>query len=238
MNKDVLGQALWAYHQSPEEQEIITWTHLTEEDPMPVAYFFRNYDEMPPIEQKALQRAYGKVLDIGCGAGSHSLYLQNSLGLDVTAMDISPAAVATTKARGVRNTYCGDIFEYQGEYDTLLLLMNGIGMCENRHGLPELLEELKQRLAPGGQILLDSSDLIYLFEDQPTPQVMQGSYYGEVDFGVRFLGEEQLFPWLYVDFETLNSVAMSLGYQCDCLAVGDHYDYLARLTLKPHPLQR
>lgn len=233
MSKDVLGQALWSYHQEPKEQELITWTHLTDEDPMPVSYFFRTYENMPIIEQKALETAYGNVLDIGCGAGSHSLFLQNQAMLKVTAIDISPAAVATSKARGVKHTQCINIFDLEGSFDTLLLLMNGIGMCETLSGLRDLLLHFKTLLAPGGQILLDSSDLIYLFEDTPnSPSVMQGSYYGQVDFGVRFMGEEQIFPWLYVDFETLNRIANQQGFYCEQLEKGDHYDYIARLSME------
>ena len=233
MSKDVLGKALWDYHKNPEEQELITWTHLTEEDPMPVGYFFRSYDAMPRIEQKALDLAFGSILDIGCGAGSHSLHLQNECRLDVTAIDIAPAAVATTKARGVLKTSCIDIYDHDGRYDSLLLLMNGIGMCQNLDGLRELLVHFKQLLLPGGQILLDSSDLIYLFDSADAiPTFTHGSYYGEVDFGIRYLGEEQLFPWLYVDFETLQLVAATLGYQSELVEEGAHYDYLARLTME------
>ena len=56
------------------------------------------------------------------------------------------------------------------------------------------------------------------------------SYYGEVDFGIRYLGKEQIFPWLYIDFKTLQRIASSLGYHCKLMLEGDHYDYLARLT--------
>ena len=231
MNKDLLGQAIWEYHQNPDDQELITWTHLTDDDLMPVDYFFRTYNDMPIIEQKALDFSYGKVLDIGCGAGSHSLHLQNQLELDVKAIDISPAAVATTKARGVKNTLCVDIFEHEDIYDTLLMLMNGIGVCENLSGLKELLKYLKGLLNPGGQILLDSSDIIYLFEEEEYSQnPVQESYYGEVDFGIRYYGEEQLFPWLYVDFQTLKKVALETGYRCSLEVEGEHYDYLAKLT--------
>ena len=79
---DLFGKALLDYYQSPGEQQLITWTSLTEEDPVPLAYFFRNYKEMPAIEQKAIALSYGKVLDIGCGTGSHSLYLQNEKRLN------------------------------------------------------------------------------------------------------------------------------------------------------------
>ncbi len=170
MNKNLLGSALWDFYKSPGEQELITWTHLTEEDPILISYFFRTHDEMPAIEQKALALAQGKVLDIGCGAGSHSLYLQNDLQLHVTAADIDPSAVATATARGVLNTVCIDIYDHEEKYDTLLLLMNGIGMCENLMGLKELLIHFKGLLNLGGQILMDSSDLIYLFSQREDSQ--------------------------------------------------------------------
>ena len=230
MNENLLGCALWDFYKFPGEQELITWTHLTEEDPMPISYFFRSHDEMPEIEQKALALAKGKVLDIGCGAGSHSLYLQNDLQLHVIAADIDPAAVATAKSRGVLNTLCVDIYNHEEKYDTLLLLMNGIGMCENLLGLKELLIHFKGLLNLGGQILMDSSDLIYLFghrEGFSTHTI--GSYYGEVDFGIRYLGEEQIFPWLYIDFETLQRIASTLGYNCEIILEGDHNEYLACL---------
>ena len=76
--KDLFGKAILDYqtHNCPED--LITETSISEADEMSVAYLFRDFKEMPKLEQKALQLAKGKVLDVGCGAGSHSLYLQNA----------------------------------------------------------------------------------------------------------------------------------------------------------------
>ena len=78
---DLFGKALWDYYKKKGSNKIITWTSLTEEDPILLSYFFRSFDEMPKLEQKALKLSKGKVLDVGCGAGSHSLYLKNKIKL-------------------------------------------------------------------------------------------------------------------------------------------------------------
>ena len=221
------------YHQSPGEQQLITWTSLTEEDPVPLAYFFRNYQEMPAIEQKALALSKGKVLDIGCGSGSHSLYLQNEKGLSVCAVDSSLGATQIAKERGVNQVFHQSILDFkEGSFDTLLLLMNGLGVAKDFQGVLPLLIHLKSLLAPGGQILLDSSDLIYLFEEEDQDDWRNAAtYYGELDFGIGFKGETEEFPWLYLDFEHLSQAAELTGFNCDKILDGPNYDYLARLVV-------
>jgi len=75
--KDLFGKAMLDYQTNNEPEDLITETSISEADEMSVAYLFRSYAEMPKIEQKALQLAKGRILDVGCGAGSHSLSLQN-----------------------------------------------------------------------------------------------------------------------------------------------------------------
>ena len=221
------------YHQSPGEQQLITWTSLTEEDPVPLAYFFRNYQDMPAIEQKALALSKGKVLDIGCGSGSHSLYLQNEKGLSVCAVDSSLGATQIAKERGVNQVFHQSILDFkEGSFDTLLLLMNGLGVAKDFQGVLPLLIHLKSLLAPGGQILLDSSDLIYLFEEEDQDDWRNAAtYYGELDFGIGFNGETEEFPWLYLDFEHLSQAAELAGFNCEKILDGPNYDYLARLVV-------
>ena len=221
------------YHQSPGEQQLITWTSLTEEDPVPLAYFFRNYKEMPAIEQKALALSHGKVLDIGCGSGSHSLYLQNEKGLSVCAVDSSLGAAQIAKERGVNQVFHQSILDFEeGSYDTLLLLMNGLGVAKDFQGVLPLLTHLNNLLAPGGQILVDSSDLIYLFEEEDQDDWRNAAtYYGELDFGIGFKGETEEFPWLYLDFKHLSQAAELAGFKCEKILDGPNYDYLARLVV-------
>lgn len=189
---------------------------------------------MPSLEQKALDLCKGNTLDVGCGAGSHSLYLQE-MGMEVTALDKSKGAVVTAKSRGVKNVIHSDICDYSGtKFDTILLLMNGIGLAERMDKLYRFLIHLKELLNPKGQILLDSSDIIYMFEEDAdggfwVPNT--GNYYGEVEFTMEYKGlKSDPFNWLYLDFKRLEKVAEQLNLSCELVCEGPHYDYLARLS--------
>ncbi|UUC46856.1 class I SAM-dependent methyltransferase [Flavobacterium cerinum] len=233
--KDLIGKAILDYQTNNAPEDIITETSLTEADSMSVAYLFRDYSEMPKIEQKALQMAKGKILDVGCGAGSHSLYLQQK-GLDVTAIDISEHAVEACKLRGLQNVSVQDVMTLSEatQYDTILLLMNGTGLAGKLNRIAAFLQKLKALLTPGGQILIDSSDIIYMFdEDEDGGKWIPSNvdYYGELIFNVRYKGEqEDPFDWVYIDYNTLQNAAHANGLQCELLIEGEHYDYLARLT--------
>lgn len=128
-------------HKSAED--IVTETTVSDVDYLAVSYFFRDFNEMPAIEQKALELANGKVLDVGAAAGAHSLYLQNERNLEVFAIDISPLSVEVCKLRGIKNAVCANLLELENEnYDTLLLLMNGTGIFQNFSKLDLYLEKL------------------------------------------------------------------------------------------------
>ncbi|WP_375325261.1 class I SAM-dependent methyltransferase [Flagellimonas sp. GZD32] len=233
---DVFGKALLDFQKGNYTEDITTYSSLDEEDVIPVPYLFRNYKEMPAIEQKALQLAHGKVLDIGCGSGSHSLYLQKK-GLDVTALDSSEGAITVTKERGVMSTVQQDIMQYSNEkFDTLLLLMNGIGLAGKLKNLTSFLTHLASLLQPKGQILLDSSDIIYMFEQDDDGGYWipnDGNYYGEVEFTMSYKGlQSEPFNWVYVDYNTLQNACEANGLNCELIVEGEHYDYLAKLTLK------
>lgn len=234
--KDLFGKAILDYQTNNSPEDLITETSISEADEMSVAYLFRSYAEMPKLEQKALQLAKGKVLDVGCGAGSHSLYLQNELNLDVTAIDISANAIKACELRGLKKAKVQDIMQLDGEkYDTILLLMNGAGMCGKLKNIPNFLQKLKSLVTDNGQILVDSSDIIYMFDEDedggkwiPTDV----DYYGEVIFDIEYKGEKEAsFDWMYIDYNTLQNAAVANGLQCELILEGEHFDYLARLNL-------
>lgn len=232
--KDIIGKALLDFQQGNYTEDIITETSISEEDTLPLPYFFRSYNEMPPIEQKALQLARGKVLDVGCGAGSHALYLQCEKKLEVTAIDTSPGAVEVCRERGVNQVLVQDVMQYDNEkFDTVLLLMNGLGICGRLKNISGFLNHLRTLLRPGGQILLDSSDIIYMFDEDDDGGRWIPSYpdyYGEIEFQMRYKKEQSNnFPWLYADYNTLQNAAISNGFGCELILEGAHYDYLARL---------
>jgi SAM-dependent methyltransferase len=230
--KDLFGQAILDYQTQNAPEDLVTETNISEADEMSVAYLFRTYQDMPKIEKKALQFAKGKMLDVGCGAGNHSLYLQQK-GFDVTAIDISPNAIKACQLRGVKDARVQHLLELENEpFDTILLLMNGTGIFGTLAETTKYLQKLKSLLTPNGQILIDSSDIIYMFDQDEDGAYMvpAAGYYGELTFNVSYKGQtEDSFPWLYLDYNTLQNAAHANGLQCELLLEGDHFDYLARL---------
>lgn len=234
--KDLFGKAMFDFQTNNSPEDIITETSISEEDEMSVAYLFRSYKEMPKLEQKALQLAFGKTLDVGCGAGSHSLSLQKDRNLDVTSIDISEKAIETCKLRGIKNAKVLNIVDVEEEkFDTILLLMNGTGIFGKLQNCNKYLSKLKSLLNEGGQILIDSSDIIYMFdEDEDGGKWIpsDNDYYGEIIFTISYKGEkEEPFNWLYLDYNTLQNAAIANGLKCELILEGEHYDYLARLSI-------
>ena len=232
---DLFGKAILDYQTQNAPEPLITATSISDEDEMDVAYLFRSYNLMPKIEQKALQLAFGKILDVGCGAGSHALSLQNERNLSVKAIDISENAIKACQFRGVENTEVISILDLQTDekFDTILLLMNGTGIFETLEKSSLYFQKLKSLLAEKGQILIDSSDLIYMFDDDEDggKWIPSNGYYGELTFTVKYKGETELpFPWLYMDYNTLQNAALANGLQCELIREGEHFDYLAKLT--------
>ena len=227
-----MGRAIADYYKTKKANKLRVFSPMFEEDEIPLSTLFRKYEEMPEIERKALDMANGKTLDVGAGSGCHSLVLQEK-GIDVTAIDISPLSVETMKERGVKKVIEQDFFTLKGQYDTVLMLMNGIGIVGTLERLPRFFRQLDKILAPGGQLLCDSSDISYVFEDEngmiDIPNEMD--YYGEHSFRMQYkdtIGEP--FNWLYIDADTLREKAGRCGYAVEVVAEGEHYDYLARIT--------
>lgn len=231
-DKDPMGHAIADYHATGKAGRLRVLSPMFEEDEIPVSTLFRSHDEMPAIEQEALKAAHGSILDVGAGAGCHSLALQ-AMGQRVTAIDISPLAVATMRERGVLDVLEQDFFTLDGQYDTILMLMNGIGIVGSLSRMDAFFMQVDHLLAPDGQLLCDSSDICYIYEDEDGIIDLTGvdGYYGEVTYRMQYKGiKGDDFPWLFIDPETLHEQAAAHGFECDILAKGEHYDYLARIT--------
>jgi SAM-dependent methyltransferase len=226
---DLLGTAISDHYFGTAPAKLWVYDTLGPRVEMDVSVYFRDWSKMPELEKIALQECGSKVLDTGAGAGSHALALQER-EKDVTALDISALNVDVMKARGVRKAIAGDIFSFsEGKYDTLLLLMNGIGLVSNVEGLRKFLRHVRRLLLPGGQILFDSSDVAYMYEETPVPV---DRYYGEITcrYGYR-RHKTDWFSWLYIDFGTMRKIAAEEGWKPDLLFEDDDDQYLARLKV-------
>ncbi len=235
---DPLGEALLDYHRGDISSKLIAISDLEDPEEVAVGQFFRRPDEFPSLEQTAMSLCKGRVLDIGAGAGCHALALQE-LGHSVCAIDIAPQAVEVMDGRGVEETSCSNIFGFRrhraGRFDTLLMMMNGIGIVENLHGLTRFLKYSRKLILPEGRLLLDSLDLretCSAIEIEAREASPVRSYYGEVLYQFHYEGEKgPEFWWLYVDPETLTNHAAKCGWLCESIYRQDDGHYLAHLAL-------
>ncbi len=226
-DNDPLGLAVKDYFLHGINGDINVFSDIAEPDVIPVEYLFRNFDEMPVLEQKALKLADGKVLDVGAAAGSHSLWLQEN-GIDVTALEISKSASDIIVKRGVKKVINRNFFEFkEGKYDTILVLMNGTGIAGTVEKFPDFLAHCKSLLNKNGKVLLDSSDISYMFDEGEEIPV---HYYGEVKYIMEYKNVRSgQFDWLFLDYDSLEYLVKMSGGKCKKVAEGNHYDYLAEI---------
>ena len=232
---DLFGQALLDYQNDNYTDDLYTETNISEEDVLPLPYLFRSFSEMPPLEKFALNTASGKVLDVGCGSGSISLHLQEN-GLEVTSIDTSGGAIKVCNLRGLKDAIEIDLLDLKNEkFDTILLLMNGTGIFQKLEFVSKYLQHLKTILTKNGQILIDSSDLRYMYDsgvEEGSILVPSGRYYGELEFTVYYKEwASEPFNWLYLDPSTFKDLANENGFIFEIIGEGENYDFLAKLTL-------
>ena len=229
------GLAMLAYHNGDRDAVIVVDDDYGEHDEFPVEYFFRGPDQFQEYEQMAVDCCRGRVLDVGAGCGCHSLYLQER-GFEVVALDIVPELVEVLRGRGVKDARCAQISAFGGEaFDTILMLMNGIGLAETLDGVGPLLEHLATLLNAGGQVLADSTDvrLAYGADVAPNEDMLRldGRYMGEITFQLQYDGAKgPPFPQLYIDPTSLDSCAQNVDWQMEILQQSPHGGFLARLT--------
>jgi len=235
---DLLGQALLDYQHGHHGAALTVQCSAADDEQLPAAYFFRTLLAMPELERQALDESRGRVLDLGAGAGCHSLELQSRGFTDVMAIDQSAGAVQVMQVRGVQQVAQRDIFAPRAAqelpYDTILMLMNGLGLAGTLEGLDKFLAHARTLLAPDGQILATSSDISYLYEDEDGALVfdLNGPYYGEVDYTFQYKGQAgESFPWLFIDAALLEDAARQAGYEVDFIDNDEGGQYLVRLTL-------
>lgn len=227
--------AMQAYHEGKHDAVLVVYDDF-ERDEVPVSYFFRSPDQFPPLERVALDLCRGRVLDVGAGSGCHSLALQER-GFEVTAIEILPALVRILRERGVRDVRTATWMDVEAPpFDTVLMMMNGIGLTETLPGLRRFFSEARRLVRPGGQVLADSTDVRLRLDVEAgrtgALERPDGRYVGELHFQVEYEGRKgEPFPQLYVDAATLSRYARQEGWSCEIVLDPDQYgNYLARLT--------
>lgn len=229
--KDPLGTMLNDFYCGDSGAFLNVWSSTLEMSSMQGTTMLRGFEGMNDVEKCALAACRGRILDVGAGAGCHSLVLQ-SRGLDVDAIDISAGCVEVMRRRGVEKSYHRNILDLRNSrYDTVLMLMNGIGISGSLHGLNLFIQQLDILLAPSGQLLADSTDLIGKFlKKGEAVYDEKGDYYGETEFVMIYKGlRSDPFSWLYVDFELLHTICSFHGFCCDKLIETKEKHFLARI---------
>lgn len=232
-------RALRDYLEGDESAVIIVHNSAGEREELPVGIFFRGPQNFFPFERAALRLCRGRVLDVGAGTGVHSLYLQKR-GFEVVAIDVSPTAVEVMRRRGLHDARLADIGEFEAEpFDTILMMMNGVGILGTLEGLDDYLRNVHRLVAPGGQIILDSGPArIVGSADEPAVEVeaRELDYPGETWITLEYRGERgPPFRELYVDSETLDTRAQSAGWQSRVVYRDELGGFVARLTGRPRP---
>jgi hypothetical protein len=232
---DPFGEAIQDYYEKGKAPGLTVNSNYTEGEKIAASWFFRTEKEMPLIERTALKLCNGKILDIGAAAGCHALLLQKK-DFNVTALEKSEIAAEVMKKRGIQKVVCNDILNYsESKFDTILLLMNGAGIGETLAGLEKLLIHLKSLLTDKGRILMDSTDIKYLFEEDDGSvwiDLANDAYHGEMEYEVKYKKSVSKFKWLFVDFQTLKKVAANAGLECILAKEGEQNDFLALLRLE------
>ena len=229
------GLALMDFFNGDTSAKVTSHRDDGQTEDLPLDVFFREPADFSSLERAAIDCCRGHVLDVGAGAGCHSLALQ-ARGLSVCAIDISPQAVEIMLKRGVRVVHCANIFSFSGgPFDTILMMMHGIGITATLSGLDRFLDHAHRLLKPDGQILFDSLDVRYT--DNPIHLAYQranrqaGRYFGQIRLQFEYRGQKGLpFGWLNVDPETLAGHAAKANWSCEIIHQEDSGDYLARLT--------
>jgi len=219
LEQDLFGQVLMDFAAGRAEEYYLRRDDNTVERDSTSRYF-RSWEKLPAHQRCLLNHAYGRVLDIGAGAGQHTLALQNR-SLEVVAIDASPGAIEVCRARGVKSAYLMDAHDLQfdpASFDTVLLLGNNLGIAGTPDGLRTLLRRLHEIVRPGGQILADINDNTATHDPGHLRyqrwNVSRGRYPGAIGQRIEYDGKcGPQFNWLLTNFSDLRAILMETGWR-------------------------
>ncbi len=228
--KDPLGTMMLDYLNGDHNAYVEVTSTTLDMWKMSGRVMFRPFKQMNRIERKALSLCKGRILDIGAGSGCHSLYLQKR-NQKVDSIDISPGCVSVMKKRKLTSVFHDSVFSLKNrQYHTLLMLMNGLGICGSIDGLHLFFQFIRTILDPKGQLIADSTDLSSLY-DAENIALNNETYYGETQFTMTYKAIESVpFEWLYIDFDTLHYYANFHGLSCKKILSDNTGKYLVKMT--------
>lgn len=185
-------------------------------------YFFQ-YEQWSPLERQAVGRAKGRVLDIGCGAGRHSLYLQHK-GFDVAAIDNSPGAIEVCQSRGLKNARVLPIAEIDAFeancFDTILMLGNNFGLFGDAENAKSILKKMFRITSPEAQIIAGTRNP-YKTESPEHLEYHEfnrrrGRMPGQIRMRVRYgKAVGAWFDYLFVSQEEMRELLNDTGWQIE-----------------------
>ncbi len=230
---DTYSRALYNYFNGlePHSFEIIRDDGYSSE--VPISMFFDG-DSFSELELLALHSCTGKVLDVGAGAGRHASELQTR-GVDITALDKSKQAIMIMNQRGIGKTRWIDIMELSGEkYDTILMLMNGIGIVGVAKNIDTYLQHIHKLLNTDGALIVDSIDVSKttypLHVAYRENNILNSRYPGQQRLRIVYNGEKgDWFNWLHLSFEELSMHASSNNFLSELIKIEENGHYVAKL---------
>lgn len=222
---DLFGKALLDYYQGKQDNPLMLSHPFGAPYELDLEGYFYKLNDFSDMEIYAMSMCRGRVLDIGAAAGRHAVYLQKEFEVD--ALDISENCKEVLTGRGVKNVIQDDIFTLNrnNAYDTLFLMLNGIGIAGTIEQLTKLLTKFHQLTTSKGQVIFDSSDISYLYAQKPSSH-----YFGEVEYSYEYNGiKGNDFKWLYIDVDLMYKMAKEANWKMEVVFEDDDNGYLAVL---------
>lgn len=237
--RDAHGHALYDYFKDESGYVLVERDDGYINPTLSAQVYFTEYDEWPEHVKNALQHVRGTVLDIGCGAGRHSLWLQENR-FEVTGIDVSPLTVEVCKLRGLKKVEVlpiADITPELGVFDTIIMFGNNFGLVESFDKARWFLEKLQDITTERGRIIAESRDPY----QTKVPEHLEyhefnrkkGRMAGQLRLRTRY--KKYMDPWfdyLIVSKEEMKGILKDTGWSVKKFIDGEHSMYVAVIDKK------